>query len=124
MIKKLKCTGNIMFSVISMERVHSLEYFKKVFFLFKNSLHESNFRILCPQVLTVAGMAVLEITHIPFCLIFKRYHFTLPFSPCVEETFTVPQYMGSFFLYRNFSAEEKMLFRLLGRRVFNSGTCK
>lgn len=119
--------GNIMFSVTPMKRVHTFEYFKKVFVLFKNSLNESNLGILCPQVLTVAGMAVLEITHIPFCLIVRRYHFTLAFSQCMEKAFTVSTihffFPFFFFLSPPTPKEEKTLCRMLRRRVLNSGTC-
>lgn len=100
-----------MFSVTPLKRVHSLEYFKK-YSLFLNSLKESNFGILCPQVLTVAGMAVLKIIRIPFSLIVGRYHFMLHYFHRV-----------SFFLFVCFShptsKEENILRRLLG--VLNSG---
>lgn len=48
-LKKIKCTGNRMFSVTPMERVHSLECFKKYSFFLK---------ILCMKA--ISGYFVLK----------------------------------------------------------------
>lgn len=74
--KKPKMYGKYDVFSHSIEKSSFFRILLKVFTLLK-FFERKQFQILCPQVLTVAGMAVLKIICIPLSLIGGRYHFML-----------------------------------------------
>lgn len=98
-----KCIKHVMFSFTPLNNFP--------FILLWNYLSESDWVILYPQTLAVAVIAVQEMTYIPFCLMMRIYHFTVPFPQCMAQTLTISKIHFFFFLHR----EEETLCKMVGR---------